>query len=363
MMVGVAMTPRRRWLPWVGALIGLASLAWILRRFDLDRFFTTLASAELFYLALVPVSLLAEQMVRAWKWRQILSPLKLISTVRLFGAIMAGYLLASLIPFGFGTVARSWIVARNDGLKLPAVLATVGLDRITDGVVFACLVPIALLAVVFQDPGGVRTGLIWSGAGSLVFFVCVACALYAYKVGMLSQQSYFARLIDKLPIVLGGPFRRLAISFSNGIVWPKAAWRGVAIVLATVAIKLLAASHFFWAGLAFGIVLQPAQYIFILVFIGFLVILGHFARVAGSFILGGIFVLGLLEVPKEQALAMVLVVEAAHLLSVAAVGALSIWWQGIALAELRTTDAVTDINAADANEFKKEMAPIPTENK
>jgi uncharacterized membrane protein YbhN (UPF0104 family) len=350
MTVAVIVAPRRRWLPWVGALIGLGALAWVLRRFDLDRFLATLAGADLFYLLLVPISLITEQLVRAWKWRQILSPLKLIGTLRLFGAVMAGYLIASLIPFGFGSVARSWIVARNDQLKLPAVLATVGLDRITDGVVFACLVPVALLAVVFPDPtGGIRTGLIWSGAGSLALFVLVAFALLIYKRGMLSQDSLVVRLIDRLPARLSKPCRRLATSFSDGIVWPQEMWRGAGILLASIAIKLLAASHFLWAGLAFGVVLEPAQYVFVLVFLGFLIILGHFARVAGSFIIGGIFALGLMEVPQEQALAMVLVVEAANLFSIAALGALSIWRQGIALAELRATDGVIDVRADAGN--------------
>lgn len=339
-------TQRRRWLPWAGALIGLALLVWVLSRFDLNRFLTTLAGADLFYLALVPAGQAFEQLVRAWKWRQILSPLKLISTLRLFGAVMAGYLIASLIPLGFGTIARSWIIARSDQLKLPAVLATVALDRITDGVVFACLVPIALFAVAFADPtGDIRTGLVWSGAGSLVFFVLVGCALWAYKRGMLSQHGMVASLMKRLPVRLSQPISRLAMSFSDGIVWSNDKRRGLAIMLASLAIKLLAASHFLWAGLAFGVVLAPAQYIFILVFLGFLIILGHYARMAGSFIIGGIFVLGLMGVPNEQALAMVLVVEAANLLLVAGLGALSMAWQGIDLKQLRVHQEVVVVHA------------------
>lgn len=332
---------RRRWLPWVGALIGLGLLAWVVRRLDLNRFLATLATANFYYIALVPASLITEQLVRAWKWRQILVPLKLIGTLRLFGAVMAGYLIASVIPFGFGTVARSWIVSRHDGLKLPAVLATVGVDRITDGVVFACLVPIALLAVVFPDPtGGIRKGLILSGTGSFVLLVFVAVGLLIYKRRMRSEGYLVARLINRLPMRLSRPFQRLAIAFSDGIVWPQEMWRGAAIMLASVAIKLLAASHFLWAGLAFGVVLEPVQYVLVLVFLGFLIILGHFARVAGSFIIGGIFVLGLLKVPSEQALAMVLVVEASNMLTIAALGALSIWWQGIALTELKSNRTI-----------------------
>lgn len=342
--------PRRRWLPWAGALIGLGSLAWVLRRFDLDRFVSTLAGADLFYLALVPAGVIAEQLVRAWKWRQILSPLKLISTLRLFGAVMAGYLIASLIPFGFGSVARSWIIARSDSLKLPAVLATVALDRITDGVVFAFLIPVAVLAVVFPDPAGrIRSGLIWSGAGSLAFFVLAAFALWVYKRGLLSRRGRLARLIKRLPARLSQPFFRLATSFGDGLVWPGQVWRSAGILLASVVIKLLAASGFLWAGLAFGVALQPAQYVFILVFLGFLIILGHFARVAGSFILGGMFALQLLDVPKEPALAMVLVVEVANLLSVSALGAASIAWQGIALAEFRGTDGGINVRSEVSN--------------
>jgi len=45
----------------------------------------------------------------------------------------------------------------------------------------------------------------------------------------------------------------------------------------SIAIKLLAASHFLFAGLALGVVLPIAANIF-LVFPGFIVILGHFAK-------------------------------------------------------------------------------------
>src|SRR5262249_56975681 len=105
-------------------------------RCDSDRFLGILAAADLRYIALVPVAIAAEQLGRGWKWRQILYPLRPIGTWPLFGAIMAGYLLAFLIPFGFGTLARSWLVARREDLPISAVLATVALDRLTDGVVF-----------------------------------------------------------------------------------------------------------------------------------------------------------------------------------------------------------------------------------
>lgn len=329
----------RRWLPWIGALIGITTLAWVLRRFDLDRILTTLASAQWHYLIVMVLAIAGEQMVRAWKWRQLLYPLRPVGTVRLFGAIMAGYLIAFLVPFGMGTVARSWLVARRESLRLSAVLATVALHRLTDGVVFACLVPIALLSVVSPDPtGNIRSGLIWAGAGSFVLFALLSFALVAYRYGALGADGRLLRLVDRLPARMVAPVRGVAASFAEGITWPRQAWRGAGIVRASVVIKFFAATNFLWAGLAFGVVLQPAQYLFLIVFLGFLTILGHSIRLAGSFLIGSVFVLGLFGVAEEAAFAMALVVEGASILSVCGIGALSMWLPGIALADLRAAE-------------------------
>ena len=330
----------RRYLPWLGAFIGLTVLAWLLRRFDLDRFLGIVADADVRYLALVPLAIAAEQLVRGWKWRQLLYPLRPIGTLPLFGAIMAGYLLGLLIPFGFAALARSWLIARREGVPMSAVLATVALDRLTDGVVFALLVPVALLLVVFPDPtGGIRAGLAWGAAGSLVLFALLLLSLLACRRGALNPEGWLVRLIMRLPDRVAEPVQRITASFATGIRWPSEFKRGLWIVLASVAIKLIAASHLMWAGLAMGAELLPAQYLFVTVFLGFLVVLGHFARIAGSFIVGGIFALGLFGVSEERALAMVLVVQGATMLSVAGIGTLALWQQGVALSEVRAAGA------------------------
>ena len=343
----VTRSPYGRWLPWIGGLVGLVTLAWVLRRFDLDRFLTLLAGAKWHYLVIMVLTIAGEQFVRAWKWRQLLYALRPVGTLQLFGAIMAGYLIASLVPFGAGTVARSWLIARRENIKLAAVLPSVALDRLTDGVVFACLVPIALLSVIFPDPtGDIRSGLNWAGAGSFVLFALLLFALAAYRYGALGTEGRLLRLVDRLPARMAGPVRRAAASFAEGIVWPRQAWRGAGIVAASACIKLIAATHFLWAGLAFGVVLQPAQYLFLIVFLGFLIILGHFVRLAGSFLIGSVFVLGLFGVAEEAAFAMALVVEGAAILSICGIGALAMWRQGIALADVRAAEGDSSVRSA-----------------
>jgi len=327
-----------RWWPWIGALVGLAALAWVLRRLDLERFRADLARADIRFILLVPLAIVAEQWVRAWKWRQLLHPIKpAIDTLHLLGAIMAGYLINMLVPLGFSALVRSWIVARREALTTSGVLATVAIDRLTDGIVFALLVPIALVLVAFPDPAGdIRTALAWAALGSLALFVVLLLALVVYKRDALRPSGRVLRLAAQLPPRFARPVRRISLSFAQGIVWPRELWRGAGIALAAVAIKAVAATHFVWASLAFGIALRPGDYLFLMVFLGFVAILGRFARIPGSFIVGAIFALGLLGVAETTALALVLVVQAASVLSVAAIGAAALWRQGVALADLRT---------------------------
>ncbi len=56
---------------------------------------------------------------------------------------------------------------------------------------------------------------------------------------------------------------------------------------------------------------------------------------ASGFIVGTIFALGLFGVHEEQALAMVLVVQISSLLSVAAIGAFTLWRMDVASGQLQ----------------------------
>jgi uncharacterized membrane protein YbhN (UPF0104 family) len=326
----------RRWSPWVGGLVGISALAWVLRGIDFERFFATVAGADPGFLALVPAAIAAEQLVRAWKWRQLLYPLRPVGTIPLFGAIMASFFGGLLLPPGVGPIVRSWLIARRENLKTGTVLATVAVDRLIDGVVFTGFVPIVLVLVAVPDPtGGIRAGLGWGAAGSLVLFVLLLLGLTGYRLQALQGEGWLAWCLACLPVRLVEPVRRVVRSFAEGIVWPEETWRRLGVVLASVVIKLIAATHLLWAGLAFGVQLQPAEYLFLLVFLGFLHILVRFVHLVAGFTVGAVFALGLLGVVEERALAMVLVVQISALLTTAVIGALALWLQGVALGDLR----------------------------
>jgi hypothetical protein len=327
-------------------LIGISLLVWVVARADFDRLQGVVAQADMGFLLLVPLAIAIEQLVRAWKWRQLLHVIRPIGTLRLFGAIMAGYLAGMLIPLGVSPLVRSWLVARLEALKMSSVLATAAIDRLVDGVVFTGFVAAALIFAAFPDPtGDIRGGLIIGGGGGLALFGFLLVALARFKRRAACPGGWIWWLAGRLPARFSGRTEGLVISFAEGIVWPRGISRGLAIVLASVVIKLVAVTHFLWAGLAFGVVLRPADYVFLVVFLGFLIVLTRFARSPGGFLVGALFALDLLGVDEERALAMTLAVQFASIITIAGVGAFALWRNGMTLGRLRTAGRGIDERA------------------
>lgn len=323
-----------------GALLGLAGFIWLFAGLDYAALRLTIEQADPRFLLLVPVALVAEQGVRAWKWRQFLLPLRRVGTGRLFAVIMAGYFANMVIPVGVSPLLRAWLVARIERLRMSAVLATVTVDRLVDGVIFAGLVALVVIFAAIPDPDGtIRLALVIGGGGSLALFAFALAVLFRHKRHAGASTGWLLRLADRLPSRLVPRVRATLISFADGVIWPSTVWRQAGVIAASIIIKLIAATHFLWAGLAFDVVLRPFDYLFLVAFFGFLVIITHMARVPGGFVIGAAFALGQLGVAEEPALAMVTLVMVSNMAVIAAIGAITLWRHGITIASMRTERA------------------------
>ncbi len=315
--------------------IGALLLAWVLRDFDLGELQGVLESAEIWPLLLLPLATVAEQLLRALKWRQMLHPLRSVAVWRLFGAIMVGYFANLVTLVRVSPLVRAWLIARVEALSTSTLLATVVLDRLIDGLVFVGLTTLALVIAQFPDTTGtVWTALAWGAFVSLVLVCGLILGLVSLRrfLGQDSGARWLVRFARRLPRRWRDPLSDSIRRFFEGVMWPTEAWRGIMIVAASVAIKLVAISYFVWAGLAFQVTLAPQDYLFLMVFLGFLVVLAGTLGLMGGFTAGAVFVLKGFGVGVEPALAMTLVVQAATMLTVATTGAAALWLQGYTLA-------------------------------
>jgi len=324
----------------IGLLIAGIGLYWVLRNFDLDRFIKLLNQADLKYLILIPVSLAFQQLIRSVKWKHILSPLRSVSAFRLFTAIMAGYFANMIIPFGASPFVRSWLVGRRYDVPMGSVLATSAIDRFIDGIIFSLMVAFTLIYATLPDPNGqIKTSLLLGSIGGGLLFLGLIVMLVVLKRRRPRAWQWIAHLINRLPDKISLAITAFTYSFPAGIVWPKQPWRWCVIIASGFALKAVAATHFLWAGLAFGILLSPLDYIYIVVLLGLLGFINHLLRIPGGYFIGNMYILGLFGLSEEQSLALAFSVHTSTLLVFAVIGSLSLWQSGVAIKDLKNVTA------------------------
>jgi uncharacterized membrane protein YbhN (UPF0104 family) len=326
-------------MPLLSSGAALMILFLLYRDLDITRFGEAVLNSDANWLLVLVGTILLEQLIRGWKWRQILFDLKPVSSLRLFAAVMAGYGIATLIPLGISPFVRAWLVARLEGLRMAAVLVTTAMERFLDGIVFALFA--AFVAVAGQIPeteGDIRTGLIVAGAINLLLFVGLLYALFLGRVPLSRDDTLLSRSIDWLANKGGTWLDGLRPAIQEGIIWPRDRSRQIGAIAASVAMKLVSATHFLWAGLAVGVVLNVLDYFFLMVFAGFALVLARFVRVPGGFVIGSAFALKLLDVPNEQALAMILFNHVLSIVLVVGLGLTFLWRSGIDIRAARRID-------------------------
>ena len=320
-----------RWVfPSIGAGLAIWILFWLYKGLDFDRFMSAVSAANPGWLLALVATILGEQFLRGWKWRQILHDLKPVATKRMFGAILAGYGAATLVPLGISPLVRSWLIARLENLRLASVLVTAAVERFIDGIVFALIA--GLVAAQDSIPAvndGLRTGLGVASVLSLGFFSVLLWLVFRGQTALAREDTRVSRLIDWLAAKGGTRLTDLRTAISRGIVWPREGFRRIGIVAASVAMKVIAATHLLWAGLAVGITLGVFDYLFLLVIAGFALVLARFIRVPGGFVIGSGFALHALGVPDEKALAMIMFTHILTIVLVVGVGLVVFWQSGV----------------------------------
>jgi len=333
-------------VPSVIAAVALVALFAVYRDLDFDLFSAAFVGADKVWLVPLLVVILLEQAVRAWKWRQILREVKPVAASRLFGAILASFGVQLVVPVPITPLARAWFVARLEHLTVATVLSTAAVDRYVDAIVFALFIAFVgtsgLAAYVGEDLRIVLTAI--AVAQGLVF-AGFAYGLFRARILLQQDDSHASRVVDWLARQGGRRFDGLRQDMVLGMVWPRAWWRQVGIILASGLMKFLAASQFLWAGLAIGIVLAPVDYLFLMVFSGLALIAATFVRVPGLYFFATVMAFDLVGLGFNEAFAILILIRVATIVCMLGPGFVFGWNAVIAIRRDRRHAALAAVAA------------------
>jgi uncharacterized protein (TIRG00374 family) len=134
-----------------GVVISAAFLLYAFRGQDYRQIWEALTGVQ--YLLLLPALALyvAGVAVRAYRWSVLLAPIRPISTRRLLPITAIGFMANNVLPFRTGEVVRSYVLARQHGVRKSAGLATIAVERICDGLTMLAFILVAASTVTFTS--------------------------------------------------------------------------------------------------------------------------------------------------------------------------------------------------------------------
>jgi len=185
--------------------------------------------------------------LRAWRWQALLRPLGHARFRTTFRTTVIGFTATFLLPGRVGEVLKPYLLARQEGFKVPSTFATVIVERLLDLsavlLLFACALPFVHVDVGrdVMVAGGVAAA---GAAGALL--TLFACAGHPERLG-----RWAGRVTRWLPARIAGAADHLVRTFAEGLAVMR---RPGALVLAA------AWSIPLWLSIALGIWVTSAAF-------------------------------------------------------------------------------------------------------
>lgn len=209
------------WRLWLGVGVSGVFLVFLALTIELAELFQALKEADYRYVAPAIAIYFVGIYLRSVRWRYILSPLRSVPAWRLYPVVVIGYAANNVLPARAGELVRSYYMAQRERFSGSTALATIGVERIYDGLTLFVLsvasALILLLVGVFGEAGDVYRnaafGLaIIAGAG--LAFGLAAITFIAVNPRTMDVVD---RIILRLPARLQPRLRELALNFIRGL--------------------------------------------------------------------------------------------------------------------------------------------------
>jgi uncharacterized protein (TIRG00374 family) len=222
----------------------------------------TLRRGRVDFLALSCLILTVSYVIRALRWRVVLSAERRIALMTVFWATMVGYLGNSVLPARAGELIRSVLLGRQASLSTSYVLATTLLERLAD-VVALVIIGLLGLLVLGTLPEWLLMAAQVTGTLGLVGLV----GLWLVRRFDRRLIAHIARL--PVPAPLGTRLTELSSQFLLGLGALRNRRRGLTFAALTAVIWMLDVVFALMIGQAFDLPLSVPRAMVLLAALGF----------------------------------------------------------------------------------------------
>src|SRR5438445_2642042 len=332
-----------RWAWVVGLVVTLALLTWALHDIDPRELVGHLRRADpLLLLAAVALATLTFPL-RTLRWQLILRDVggQRLPLLPLWHATAIGFMANNLLPVRAGEFARAYVASRQLPVRFSTALASVGVERVFDGLMLVSLMAVAIGSSAFPhqaDIGRTSVSAITTTAAAFFGVVLAMAVLVVHRpapwlalLGRATHALLSARVADRVTRIADGLVAGLEVLKSPG--------RFFGVVLWSVVLWLVNAAAFAVCFRAFGLPVPAVGAFLLQGTIGFGVALPGSPGFVGVFEAATRATLALFGIDATRAVSYAVAYHVSTFLPVTLLGLYSLSRLRLRLAELRTAAA------------------------
>jgi glycosyltransferase 2 family protein len=330
---------------WLGVAFGIGCLALFAWNASWSAIVEVLVGADVARIVVASACLLMTSVARAWRWRYLLGSAPISFRHRL-SSIFVGFAGNNVLPGRLGEPLRCWLVSRLDRrIGFWQAAGSVVVERVFDLAAVLVLLGIFVAAATFSSDSAIREAPLFARLEEQVAFGAVLlggsiAALVLFARGRLATGAgWYGAMLDRLHALQKGSG---ALRSVRAI---------VAAVLATGALWTFMVLYEVLMLRAFGFhELGAVHAIGLLVALSFAIALPQAPAGLGVVQLTVDTTLtSLFGVPSERAKAFAIGLWVCQVTVVVGAGAVALWFEGIALADVRRARGTIDGGSVSAS--------------
>ena len=209
------------WRLWLGVGVSIAFLVFLVWTIDLEDLLRALREANYLYVIPAVVIYFVGIYFRAARWRYILSPLRAIPARRLYPVVVIGYAANNVLPARAGELVRAYYMAQREQFSGSTALATIGVERIYDGLTLFVLSVVSTLVLLLLGVFGEVGDLYRNAAIALAAAAGLVLLAALTVITLIATNPHTLRVVDRVlarfPARFQPRLRELAANFVRGL--------------------------------------------------------------------------------------------------------------------------------------------------
>jgi len=169
----------------LGLVLSLVFLYFAFRGVDIRQVWFNIRQLNSFFIVVSAVLIVAEFLLRAFRWKFLLTPNCAPKVNQLFSVLMIGYFSNSIMPLRMGELVRAQLLGTNYDVNRARALATIVVERVCDMVTLLALFGVAVLLYDIFPPWMKQGGILMT-----IALLAISSLLYVYRhkaAGIIAQ--------------------------------------------------------------------------------------------------------------------------------------------------------------------------------